>query len=977
MNALTKVILIVVLLISCCHKISFTQTQRNPVLEEVTGTWCQWCPCGHDVMASIKAGMPNAIMIGYHGPANGSDPFSYFSGNAIISTFGFSGYPTAVIDRVSGIQSRSAWAGLMNVRKNDPATVSINVSRTFNTTTREFISTIEFTALENLNGQYKFNVILLENGIVWSQSGNTSCTGGSNYVHNHVVRDMMNGALGEEIIDGAWNESDVITKTFNRTIPHPGGSGPDMVWDSCAVVVMVYKVGSPLSSNAEIQQAVEMPLINPLVAYYPFNGNANDESGNGNDGIVTGAALTTDRFGNDSSAYDFDGIDDYIRVYDSPTLDFGNGDFSIGFWFKTEISRYIVHKGGTGGGSISWNVGIEPSNNYDWVYFGGDWVNVGTNWTNGTTVVTDDQWHFGLGIKRGDSIEVYVDGVLEGTSDLGISTTADTDSAMLIAARNDLVGSGFFNGEIDDIKIFNYALSENEISNLYHDGGWRLTTWQAELLVVDAADGSQVLTLGQDPAATDSLDTGLGESDLPPPPPLGAIDARFNFLTNPPIQSLVDFRNDSVQAVDWEITFQGTYPLDFCWIPDSLPYGTFYLVDGLGGLIVNVDMKIDSCVTVTNPAISKLYIKYGRQNNVIVNVDSGWNIISAPMLKSDMYKDRYYPGNTSDVFTFYPDSGYVIRDSLEFARGYWLKFPNDTSYSVTGLNHRFRIDLEGGWNIVGPFDFLVPVSSITSIPTGIISSNFYGYDEGYLIADTLQPGKGYWVKASANGKVILDPSILVKGEENQFASLMDQWGKIFIEDAVGDKMVLYISEDDINVELPPMPPSGIFDARFTTDNMVENIAEESKRIKLSSASYPITIRVEGLNMKVNDIISGDIINEQLHSGDRLVISDPNINILKISGDFTEGIPASYELYQNYPNPFNPSTVIKFALPQDSKVTLTVFNILGEKIGELINQEMKAGYRQIEFDASHFASGVYLYSITAGSFIETKKMVLLR
>ncbi len=60
----------------------FAQTQRNPVLEEVTGTWCQWCPCGHDIMAQIKSSIPNAILIGYHGPANGStDPFSFFPGN--------------------------------------------------------------------------------------------------------------------------------------------------------------------------------------------------------------------------------------------------------------------------------------------------------------------------------------------------------------------------------------------------------------------------------------------------------------------------------------------------------------------------------------------------------------------------------------------------------------------------------------------------------------------------------------------------------------------------------------------------------------------------------------------------------------------------------------------------------------------------------------------------------------------------------
>jgi hypothetical protein len=242
----------------------FAQTQRNPVLEECTGTWCQWCPCGHTIMAQIKAAIPNAIMIGYHGPANSpSDPFSYFSGNTILSSLGFSSYPTGVIDRVSGVLSRSAWFAQVNARNSVPATVAIDVSRSFNKNTREFSATIDFKALTSLDGQYKFNVILLEDSIIWSQTGNSSCPGASQYVHNHLVRDMMNGALGEEIINGTWNTNETITKTINRTVPAVTGTIPDMVWDKCNIVVMVYKVGSPLSSGAPIQQAVEMSLISP------------------------------------------------------------------------------------------------------------------------------------------------------------------------------------------------------------------------------------------------------------------------------------------------------------------------------------------------------------------------------------------------------------------------------------------------------------------------------------------------------------------------------------------------------------------------------------------------------------------------------------------------------------------------------------------------------------------------------------------
>jgi len=186
------------------------------------------------------------------------DPFSFFPGNNILSLFGFTGYPTGIVDRVSGIISRSSWYSQMNARNSVPATVAIDMQRSFNKTTREFSATVDLTALTNLNGQYKFNVILLESGMVWNQ-----VNGGPNYVHHHVVRAMMNGALGEEVVNGAWNQSDVITKSVNYTVPVPTGGGPDMIWDSCNVVVMVYKVGSPLSSSAEIQQAIQTTLISP------------------------------------------------------------------------------------------------------------------------------------------------------------------------------------------------------------------------------------------------------------------------------------------------------------------------------------------------------------------------------------------------------------------------------------------------------------------------------------------------------------------------------------------------------------------------------------------------------------------------------------------------------------------------------------------------------------------------------------------
>jgi hypothetical protein len=307
--------------------------QRNPVLEEFTGTWCQWCPCGHDIMADIVAAIPNAIMIGYHGPANGSDPFSFFSGNSILSMLSPPFWPSGTPDRTGAPDSRGLWMGQMTARNSVPATVAIDVSRTFNPITREFSATVDFTALTNLSGQYMFTVILLESGIVWGQTGNGSCPGASNYVHKHVVRDMMNGATGEEIINGAWNLNDVITKTINRTIPHPGGSGPDMVWDNCNIVVMVTESASPLY-NGEIQQAEEMTLISPdylatISTTSPDVISANNTPASF-DAVIYNEGLLTDKY---DISLSFDGPTGWVAEFTTE-----NGTFSVGETDSVEVN---------------------------------------------------------------------------------------------------------------------------------------------------------------------------------------------------------------------------------------------------------------------------------------------------------------------------------------------------------------------------------------------------------------------------------------------------------------------------------------------------------------------------------------------------------------------------------------------------------------------------------------------------------------
>ena len=90
-----------------------------------------------------------------------------------------------------------------------------------------------------------------------------------------------------------------------------------------------------------------------------------------------------------------------------------------------------------------------------------------------------------------------------------------------------------------------------------------------------------------------------------------------------------------------------------------------------------------------------------------------------------------------------------------------------------------------------------------------------------------------------------------------------------------------------------------------------------------------------------------------------------------------GLPTEFTLSQNYPNPFNPETVIDYALPKASDVTLVIYNLRGEEVVLLINGAMPAGNHRVSWDASGFASGIYFYRIQAGDFVQTRKLVLLK
>ena len=88
-------------------------------------------------------------------------------------------------------------------------------------------------------------------------------------------------------------------------------------------------------------------------------------------------------------------------------------------------------------------------------------------------------------------------------------------------------------------------------------------------------------------------------------------------------------------------------------------------------------------------------------------------------------------------------------------------------------------------------------------------------------------------------------------------------------------------------------------------------------------------------------------------------------------------PYSFKLMQNYPNPFNPTTLISYAIPQRSEVSIKVFNLTGQEVANLVNEVKDPGTYKAEFNAGNLSSGIYFYRITAGRFSAVRKMMLIK
>jgi hypothetical protein len=229
---------------------------------------------------------------------------------------------------------------------------------------------------------------------------------------------------------------------------------------------LIVSIGLMSSAFAQIP-------TNGLVAYWPFNGNAIDESNNNNNGTVYGATLTADRFGNPNSAYYFNGINNYIEVMDHPSLNPAN--ITLAAWVKAEISSShtpdIIRKSTYSNASNEqYILRLNTDTDAQFQIKANTTCNAGAPWTAciAPQTVALNEWVFMVGTFDSTALKLYVNGVL-------VYTTTIPQAPLISCGSNLRIGTAwnnypnYFKGAMDNLRIYDRALNQSEITALFNE----------------------------------------------------------------------------------------------------------------------------------------------------------------------------------------------------------------------------------------------------------------------------------------------------------------------------------------------------------------------------------------------------------------------------------------------------------------------------------------------------------------------------
>ncbi len=360
----------------------------------------------------------------------------------------------------------------------------------------------------------------------------------------------------------------------------------------------------------------------------------------------------------------------------------------------------------------------------------------------------------------------------------------------------------------------------------------------------------------------------------------------------------------------------------------------------------------------------------GLQNTTLT-LAPRWNLISVPLAVQNDSVPVLFPQSAGQAFAYVSGSGYIPTLVTPPGQGYWLQVPGSIQQSATIYGAAISVEtlaVSAGWNLIGSLSAPINVSGVMAVGT-TVQSNIFTYNNGYVVVDTIQPGKGHWVKVSQGGQLILQNGAGAQRSAKSVAAGLEGFDTLRVRDAAGTRQTLFFGgkmtqAEEIFFEMPPAPAEGMFDVRFGNGSLVAP-AEGGERvvsITIRGGVFPLELSMSHGRSETSAYITVDGKAAVPEGDGRYRIAHQASSIeLHLSGAQAE--PSSYALSPNYPNPFNPSTAVRCSVPVESNVRLEVYDMLGRDVKTLFDGRMVAGSKTFIWDAtdgggSRVASGIY-------------------
>lgn len=393
-------------------------------------------------------------------------------------------------------------------------------------------------------------------------------------------------------------------------------------------------------------------------------------------------------------------------------------------------------------------------------------------------------------------------------------------------------------------------------------------------------------------------------------------------------------------------------------------------------------------------------VEVAGEPSLSLSYNKEWNLIGVPVETAGIHYSDIFRNNTGNTYMF--TSAYQHASELIHGRGYWVHLHDaeDVLYESNRVN-ALSLNLNEGWNLVSGPGYAIPETAVED-QQNIISSAWHGFDGSYFTASEIEPGYGYWVRASEDGSITLDYS-----NAKALASQQKKQPGFYFEASAGFNSLSFISEsdtlqtlyfggqlpDDVPVsrfELPPLPPPEAFDARFSIEetNLTETNTPEIKLQLAGNENLHLLLEAQGREAAERwEVVQFadrgyHAARKIIHNGEKFRLQSADISKIKLipqQKDYGElhDLPDLYKLEQNYPNPFNPVTQIRFQLPAASDVRLDLYDMTGRHVATLVNGRVSAGSHSVSFDSSNLSSGVYIYRLQAGEFQQARRLTVIK